>query len=234
MRLWRCVHIVLLAASSAGASTLDVGVDASVLVRTGDALVFRLLTSNFGVNAARLGVSQSPSQVDFALVSDGAAVGGEFAATLESADRSVSVGFGDLTFHPGIFQGSSYAGEAAMLEGDLPLSRPISGTLFAGPFVMLYLRNEGPDIRIGLAPYLLRQDLFASLSSGPLSVGAVPYTVDLEGRAERSIALARAAGAAATEVPEPATRGLLLGGGVLLGAFLRLRSGRFRRPAIQG
>ena len=205
------------------------------MVRTGDTLVFRLLTSNFGGNAARLGVPQSPSQVDFALVSDGAAVGGEFAATLESADRSVSVGFGDLTFHSGIFQGSAYAGEAAMLEGYLPLPPLLSETLFAGPFVMLYLRNEGPDIRIGLAPYLLRQDLFASLSGGPLSVGAVPYTVDLEGRAERSMRSGASGGRGRYRGTGARNEGATFGWRSTARRISEaLRSGRFRRPAIQG
>jgi hypothetical protein len=42
------------------------------------------------------------------------------------------------------------------------------------------LRNQGPDIVLGLDPYILRQALFASLSGGPLTVGAVPGWVEFQ------------------------------------------------------
>ena len=121
-----------------------------------------------------------PTDVSFALVSAPLSVAGGFAATLESADRTVSVAFGNLTFGPGHFQGSGYAGEVSTLQGYLHLSPLLSEALFSAPSAVIALRNEGPDVTVGLAPYLLRQDLYASLSGGPLSVGAIPGSVDLE------------------------------------------------------
>ena len=234
MRWWRGLCFALLTASSVAATTIDVSADTGIVVRTGDALIFHLLTSGFSGNAARLDLPQSPSQVDFALVSAPLSMTGEFAVTLESADRSVSEAFGDLTFHSGFFHGSAYSGEVSTLQGDLFLPPLLSAALFDGLSVLLVLRNEGPDVRLGLAPYVLRQDLYAGLSGGPLSVGAVPYTVDLEARANHSVALARVAnGASMAEVPEPVTGGLLLGGGVLLCALPTLRTRIFRRPAVR-
>jgi hypothetical protein len=72
---------------------------------------------------------------------------------------------------------------------------------------------------MGLTPYLLRQDLYANLSGGPLSVGAIPGSVALESQ-DDSVNSARFHGAAIlagdSEAPEPQTGGLLLGGGALL------------------
>ncbi|MCX6632878.1 MAG: hypothetical protein NTW28_35215, partial [Candidatus Solibacter sp.] len=80
-------------------------------------------------------------------------------------------------------------------------------------------RNGGPEVTVGLAPYLMRQDLFASLTGGPLSVGAIPGWVELE-RQEFGARLMNSRGAmsfaADSEVPEPGTGALFLGGGVLL------------------
>ncbi len=89
-----------------------------------------------------------------------------------------------LTFHSGFFQGSAYSGEVSTLEGELPLPPLLSAALLEGPFIVLALRNEGPDVRLGLDPYVLRQDLYAGLSGGPLSVGAVPVS-GRSGRAGR-------------------------------------------------
>jgi hypothetical protein len=209
MKRWLPIYLTLLAVSSLGASTLDVSADTSVLVHSGDTLVFHLLTSNFSGNAARLGVSRSPSQLDFTLVSAPGVGPVEFAATLESTAGSLA--FGDVIFHSGYFQGSGYSGEISTLQGRMELPPPLSETLFeASTTIVLALRNEGPDVRLGLAPYLLRQDLYASLSGGPLSVGAVPYLVDLESRTglEQSISMVRAAsGASIADVPEPGSGG---------------------------
>jgi hypothetical protein len=234
MRVWRGLCFALLTASSVSASTLDISALTSVVVHTGDTLVFHLLTSNFSENAARLGLAQSPSQLDFALVSVPLGVPGEFAVTVESADRSVAESFGELTFHSGFFQGSAYSGEVSTLEGELSLPPLLSAALFEGPFMVLSLRNEGPDVRLGLDPYVLRQDLYAGVYGGPLSVGAVPYLVELKGRSGPSISLARVTnGAVMAEVPEPGTGGLLLGGGVLLCALLARRARMFSRLAVQ-
>ena len=234
MRVWRVLCFAMLTASSVSASTLDVSALTRVVVRTGDTLVFHLLTSNFSGNAARLGLAQSPSQLDFALVSAPSDVPGEFAVSVESADRSVSEAFGELTFHSAFFHGSAYSGEVSILEGELSVPPLLAAALFQGPFVVLALRNEGADVRLGLDPYVLRQDLYAGVSGGPLSVGAVPYLVDLEGRRSHPMFLPRVTnGAAMAEVPEPGAGGLLLGGGVLLWAILARRTRIFHRPAVR-
>src|SRR5437899_2022860 len=106
MKLQWGLWLAILSAPSIGAATIDVSADTSVRVRTGDTLVFQLLTSNFALAAAAYGLPVQPSEVSFALVSVPLGAGSEFAATLESADRGVSVAFGDLTFGPGYFQGS--------------------------------------------------------------------------------------------------------------------------------
>src|SRR5450755_1722207 len=105
MRLRWGLYFAILAAPAMRAGTIDVSTAPSVVVRTGDTLVFQLLTWNFGVNAATFGLPVYPTDVNFALVSapleSKASGAGEFAATLESADHAVSVAFGDLTFTPG-------------------------------------------------------------------------------------------------------------------------------------
>jgi hypothetical protein len=218
MRL-RWVLYLAMATSVTNASTIDVSAQTSVVVHAGDTLVFQLLSWNFAVDAAAFDMPANPTGVNFALVSAPLGGAGEFAATLESSDRSVSVAFGDLTFGPSYFQGSGYEGEVSTLQGYLSVSPVLSGEIFNGSSAFIVLRNEGPDVTLGLAPYVLRQDLYSSLSGGPLSVGALPGLVDLESRANqaRLINLGRAAGVeAGSQVPEPRSGGLLLGGGALL------------------
>jgi len=131
----------------------------------------------------------------------------------------VSVAFDSLTFGPGSFQGSGYAGEVSTLQGYLRLSPLLSEVLFSAPSAVIALRNDGPDVTIGLDPYVLRQNLYTSLSGGPLSVGALPGSVDLESPVNlASLMDLRGAVtfAADAAVPEPQTGGLLFGGGVLL------------------
>lgn len=202
-----------------GASTIDISRETSAVVRTGDTLVFHMFTWNFGVNAASLGLPVNPTDVSFAFVSAPLSGAGTFAATLESADRAVSVAFGNPTFSRGSFQGSGYAGEVATLQGYLHLSASLSEALFGAQSAVIALRNEGPDVTVGLAPYLLRQGVYASLSGGPLSVGATPGWVDLESP-ENAVRPMNPRGAmsfaADSDVPEPGSGALLLGGAVLL------------------
>jgi hypothetical protein len=211
--------LAILVAPEIGAATIDVSSMSSAVVHTGDTLVFQLLTWNFGVNAAPFGLPVYPTDVSFALVSAPLSVAPGFAATLESADRAVSVAFDSPTFGPGYFQGSGYEGEVATLQGYLHLSPLLSEELFSAPSAVIALRNQGPDVTIGLPPYLLRQDLCASLSGGPLSVGAIPGFVELEsqGNGARLLGFRGPVNFAAdSQVPEPRSGGLLFGGGVLL------------------
>jgi hypothetical protein len=220
MRLRWGIYLAILAAQATSAATIDVSAETNAVVHTGDTLVFHLLTRSFGVQATGLGLPVYPDAVNFALISAPLGGSGGFDATLESADGAVSVAFGDdLTFRPGYFQGSGYAGEVSTLQGYLHLAPQLSEALFSTSSAIIALRNEGPDVTVGLPPYLLRQDLFASLSGGPLSVGAVPFSVDLESKVNRAGLANLEASAdfsADSEVPEPQSGRLLLGGGVLL------------------
>ncbi len=163
MRLRWGLYLAFLTAPVLGASTLDVSTQTSAVMHTGDTLVFQLSTWNFAANTAAFGLPAYPAAVNFALVSAPLGGAGTFAATLESADGSVSVAFGDLAFATGYFQGTGYTGEVSTLQGYLPLSPVLSGELFNGSAAFILLRNEGPDVTLGLAPYVLRQDLYASL-----------------------------------------------------------------------
>jgi hypothetical protein len=189
------------------------------VVGTGDTLIFQLLTWNFALNAARQNLPLYPADVDFALMS--APLGGAagFVATVESADGTVSVALDNLSFGPGYLQSSGYTGAVSELTGHLSLSLLDSEALFSAPSIFIDFQNEGPAVTLNLAPYLLRQDLFASLSEGPLSVGAMPGSVELE-IPDSPSSLKRLGGtvtlAGDSSVPEPQTAGLLFGGGVLL------------------
>jgi hypothetical protein len=214
------ICLAILAAPPMGASILDVSSETSVVVHTGDTLIFELLTWNFGANADRQHLSHYPTDVSFALVSAPLSVGAGFAATLESADGTVSAALGILTFGLGNLQSSGYTGAVSVLQGALHLSSLLdSEGLFSGSSVVIDLLNQGPDVTVGLAPYLLRQDLFASLSGGPLSVGAIPGSVELESP-DNPMSSKRFGGPALSgadsAVPEPQTLALLFGGGALL------------------
>jgi hypothetical protein len=238
MKLRLGLWLAIVSAPSIGAATIDVSADTSAIVRTGDTLVFHLLTSNFALAATAYGLPANPSEVSFALVSLPLSAGSEFAATLESADRGMSVAFGDLTFGPGYFEGSGYAGDVSTLQGRLSLSTFQSEVLFgstsSSTSAIIALRNQGPDVELGLAPYSLRQSLYASLTGGSLSVGAVPGSVDLEGRANR--ARVNSFGAmsfsADTPVPEPQSGGLFLLGGALLCGISAILPRISGRPAL--
>ena len=214
------ICLAILAAPPMGASTLDVSSETSVVVHAGDTLIFQLLTGSFGVNAALQDQSPYPTDVNFALVSAPLSDSAGFAASVESADGTMSFALDNLTFGLGNLQSSGYTGAVSVLQGALHLSSLLdSAALFSAPSIDIVLQNEGPDVTVGLAPYLLRQDLFASLSGGPLSVGAITASVELESP-DKPLNLNRSGGVAPfgadSEVPEPQTLGLLFGGGMLL------------------
>src|SRR5260370_40867074 len=148
MRLRWALYLAMVTVSLVGATTIDVSTQTSTVVNTGDTLVFQLLSWSFAVDAAVFGKPSSPTEVSFALGSAPLGGAGEFAATLESADRSVSVAFGDLALGPGYFQGSGYAGEVSTIQGYLSLSPVLSGEIFNGSLALIVLRNEGPDVRL--------------------------------------------------------------------------------------
>jgi len=216
----RCgLYFAIFVVQAMGASIMDVSGESSVVVHTGDTLIFHFSTWNFGWNAAALNLPANPTDVNFALVSGPLHGAGKFSATLESEDRTISVAFGNLIFASGKFQGSAYAGEVSTLQAYLHLAPLLSEALFSAPSAVIALRNQGPDLTLGLEAYALRQSLYASMSGGGLSVGAIPGQVELETRQD----LARLTSFAVPmsleappEVPEPGSGGLLLAGGILL------------------
>jgi hypothetical protein len=119
MRLRWGLYLAILAAPVVGAGTIDVSAEASAVVHTGDTLVFQLLTRNFGVNAAGLDLPRYPTGVNFDWISAPLSVTGGFDATLESADRAVSVAFDSLSFGPGYIQSSEYTGAVSTIQGYL-------------------------------------------------------------------------------------------------------------------
>jgi hypothetical protein len=214
---------------NAAAATIDVSSATTAAVLTGDSLTFEVFTWNFAVNAANFGLSPYPTDVWFTFVSaplDGPAT---FEAALQSEDGSVSAGFGGpLSFAPGIFTGSGYQGAVSTLQGYLHLSELLSTQLFGPSSMRVMLRNTGPDVTLGLPPYTLPQDLFVSLSASGLTVGALHGAVTLEsgtlGEVTPEVTLPD------SQVPEPRSGTLLVGGGVLLCLVSRLlnRVGRRR------
>lgn len=232
MKLPTALCIAMLAAVPMSAAIIDVSADTSAVVRNGNTLAFELWTWNFGVNAVALSLPQYPSDINFALVSAPLSVTGNFSATLFSADGTVSADFGSLSFGTGYIQGSEYTGAVAMVQGYLHLSSLLSEELFGGGSAVLVFRNDGEDVTVGSMPWVLGQDLYASLSVGPLSVGAIPGTVTLD-PPDKPENLLSSAGpstlAAETELPEPRSGTLLLGGGVLLFGLSRILARISRR-----
>jgi len=210
---------------------LDVSAEPTMTVHSGDTLVFHLFTWNFARNAERVNLPAFPADLSFALVTAPVEAAGEFAATLESEDRSVTAAIGNLTFSRGFFTSSGYSGEVSTLKGNLHLSPKLSQSLFESGSIVIALQNLGTDLDIGLSPYVLRQDLFVSLSVGRLSVGALPGWVELQepqNQLRLSVFGPEPAGATAAGVPEPNSRGFLIAGGLILCA-LSVLSRQFSR-----
>jgi hypothetical protein len=205
--------------------SLDVSTETTVTVHTGDTLAFHLLTWNFAKNATRYNVPALPSDINFAFVTAPVGVAGEFAARLESEDGSATAALGDLKFTPGFFTSSGYTGDVSTLQGYLHLSPQLSQSLFEPGSIVIALENLGPNLELGLAPYILRQNMYASLSAGRLSVGALPGWVELEepqNQMRLSVFDASETFGAVAEVPEPGSMSLLVGGGVILCALSAL------------
>lgn len=184
-------------------------------MHTGDTLTFQLLTWNYGVNAAALGLPQYPTGVSFELMSAPLTWEGLFSATLQSEDGSVSVPFGDLTVGSGYVSSSAYSGEVLTIGGELDLSLLLSEQVFKSGSAVISLHNAGADVTLGLEYFALRQDLYARLSGGPLSLGALQGKVRLN-TLENDAGAGAQGQAEGSAVPEPGSGGLFLGGGTLL------------------
>jgi hypothetical protein len=225
------LYLAMLAAPAIGGTIRDVSDDTSVVVHTGDTLVFQLLTSSFAADAARLRLPVQLTDISFAFVTSPLSGAGSFAATLESADGLASVAFGELTFGTGSLDWGGNGQDVSVLESSL--SQLDSKALFGEPSVFIALRNDGPEVMLGIPSFPMRQDMFATLSGGSLQVGAIPTSVELESQDKpvNLIAFGRETPFSAdSEAPEPHPGGLLLGGGALLcglsGVLARVARGR--------
>src|ERR1039457_5760249 len=138
------ICLAILAAPPLGASTLDVSSETSIVVHAGETLIFQLLTGSFGVNAALEDQSPYPTDVNFALVSAPLSEAAWFAASVESADGTMSFALDNLTFGLGNLQSSGYTGAVSVLQGALHLSSLLdSARLFSGSSVVVtLLRSE--------------------------------------------------------------------------------------------
>jgi hypothetical protein len=233
----KCVRSILLAllaiplALPVSGASVDVSSAETVLVRTGDTLAFELFTWNYTLNAQSFGVPLYPTDVTFAFVTAPANSAAQFAATLSLPDASNTVAFdGPLGFTAGYFSGADFQGAVSTLTAHLHLSSTVSQDLFGGGSVWLSLENTGDDVTLGLSPLTFRQDLFFTLSGGPLSVGAVPGAVMLESLSASQFEFAGEF-ALINTVPEPGS-GLLLAAGVglLYGVSALLKRFPRRRP----
>jgi hypothetical protein len=210
-----------------GATIFDVTGSNSVRLQTGDTLAFDVEAGGFVRNAAAFGLVRYPTDFSFALFSEPVSGAGSFSASLGSIDFS-----SPSSFQAGSFSSLIYQGAVSTLQGYLHLSPVLSQEIFKSGSAQLLLRNDGPAIILGLAPYTLRQDLFVSLGGGPLSVGGLVSAVNLESvdlpgsnlqSFDNSGAVLRNADSFST-VPEPGTSALFFTGGpVVLGLSVFLR-----------
>ncbi|MEO8592498.1 MAG: hypothetical protein ABI759_04180 [Candidatus Solibacter sp.] len=234
LRCWFYIAILSVRGVYAGAIvSTDISSETTQVVRTGDRLLFHLFTWNFASNAERLNLPLYATDLSFALATP-AGDAGAFEATVESEGGAVSFVLGELNFVPGTLSASGYTGDVSTLQGYLHFSPQLSAAIFKNGGMVIALRNLGPDVRLGLEPYLVRQNLFATLSGAGVSVGALPGWVELEAGAETRIYGMRLSSmegedfpVTLAEAPEPSPAVSLLSGGV----FLLALSGLLKRLA---
>ena len=197
---------------------VDISDQVSLSLRTGDTLAFEIRSGSFEKNALAFGLSTYPTEISFALVVGPLLRTGSFSASLGSLDGGVSVDFpGPLGFHDGSFSAGGLRSAVYTLQGYLELSPQLSQEIFVGGTTILRLRNDGPDVTIGLDPYTMRQDLFVSLAGGPMTVGGTVDSAALESRGGlRAMPFANAERNDASAVPEPGSTALFLAGGIVM------------------
>jgi len=195
--------LLVLAAVPLYGGTVDLTGAETVLVRTGDTLSFDLFTGSYSANAQALGLSANPEAIAFCLITSPLAIPGQFVATITSSDASIELAFGGVSrFNTGYLSSAGFQGIVSTLNGHLNLTSSVSSELFSGGALRLNLRNQGPDLLLGLPPLTLSQDLFVTLSGGPLSVGAHAQSVTLQ-RPDSPLLLAGRFNSDISDVPEP-------------------------------
>jgi hypothetical protein len=219
-----CRPILAMAFAVVGlhAGTMDISSAESVLVAGGDTLSFELFTGSYSVAAQQFGLSPYAQVLRFCLVTAPIGPGEQFSATLRTADASISVGLGDvLDFSPGFLSRTGFQGAVSTLQGQFQLDSESSQNLLGSGPVWLDLTNLGPGLTLGLQPQVFSHDLYASLSGGPLSVGAITGTVLLQHPTPTFAFSLNGNAVDAFALPEPGTPWMLAGGGALLAAVSR-------------
>lgn len=212
-RFWmRCLCIVVvLGALAAGmpAATVDVSLQTTQVLQSGDSLAFLFSDSSFARLASSIGSTPDPSQIFFNLCSAPVSPTGQFTVEVESLNDSASyASSAPVEWSSGVANNSEYSGPVSVLTDSLTLSSTLSQKIFAGSYAELILTYTGPDVTVGLAGYALKNDLSISLAGGPISIGAMDYSVTLDDGST-----------SASAAPEPNSGALLLAVGTLLCAI---------------
>jgi hypothetical protein len=207
----------LLVAVSLHAATIDLATAASVRVNAQDTLSFELFTTSYSAAASQFGFSSGPGVFSFSLLTAQLTTGPTFSASLRSAESSTQVALGrNLDFTDGYFSSPGFQGAVSILQGQFHLDSQSSQQFFQSGYVWLDLTDLGGSLNLGLSPRLLRNDLFASFSGGPLSVGAPTGDVQLKEAAPSLTPHSLALGVNAFAAPEPATYWMFATGAGLL------------------
>jgi hypothetical protein len=211
--------LLMLAAAPLYGGAIDITARETAIVRTGDTVSFDILTGSYALNALTFGLPANPSDVSFSLVTSPLITPTQFAATVTSSDASIELALdGILGFMPSYFSSADFQGTVSTLNGHLNIASSSSAGLFAGGTLHLNLTNQGSDLTLGLSPLTFGQDLFVTLSGGPLSVGAYARSVTLE-RPDTPLLLAGRFDAAVATVPEPDSAWFFVSGGGLFCAI---------------
>jgi hypothetical protein len=224
MKLTPRILALAFAGVSLHAGTVDVTSAESVVVAKGDTLSFELFTGSYTVAAQQFGLPVYAEMLRFCLVTAPTDPGAQFSATVRTDDASIFLELGDvLDFSPGFLSSTGFQGAVSTLQGQFQFDSQLSQNLFGSGPVWLDFTNQGSDITLGLSPLFLNHDLYASLSGGPLSVGAVTGTVVLRHPVPSYAAnpFGNSVPVDAFSLPEPGTPWMLVGGGALLAAFSR-------------
>jgi hypothetical protein len=147
----------------------------TVLLGAGDSLIFEVPTSSFTFNAERFGVGPYVSSISFTLVTAPLAGPPSLSAWLDTVPVA-----GPLRFSSGTYSSSQYVGPVSVIHGELSLTPALSVEILDAGSVELVLRNDGPDLLLGLPPNTLNQDLTLSMAGGPLMVGVQSAAVGLQ------------------------------------------------------
>src|ERR1700721_431324 len=129
------------------ATTVDVSLQPTQLLQSGDSLTFLFTDSSYAQHMSAMGMAGPPSQIFFNFISAPVGSAGQFTVGVESEDGSASVIFpGQVGWTSGMVQKSGYDGVASVLMDSLTLSSTLSEQIFAGLQAELTMTYAGPDV----------------------------------------------------------------------------------------